>query len=96
MPGPELYPIKENILPQETLLPQYATEPRPYTDLGGFGMGGGEKSIFPPGPANEDIAKTVTTGELYNARRYAMYDPTKTEDDYAWGQSNWDKAANGI
>ena len=96
MPGPELYPIKENILPQETLLPQDRTIPRPYTDLGGPVMGGGEKSIFPPGPANEDIAKTVTTGELYNARRYAMYDPTKTEDDYAWGQSNWDKAANGI
>ena len=98
MPGNDLYPLKENILPQETLLPQGRTEPKPYTDLGGLGGGGGKAvdDFLPPAPKNADIANTVTTGELYNARRYAMYDPTKTEDDYAWGQSNWDKAANGI
>ena len=39
MPGNDLYPLKENILPQESLLPQGRTEPRPYTDLGGYGGG---------------------------------------------------------
>ena len=52
--------------------------------------------FLPPrakGPA--DLSKTVTTEQLYGARRFDFYDPTKGENEFAYGQSTMDKAING-
>ena len=42
-----------------------------------------------------DLSKTVTTEQLYGARRFDFYDPTKGENEFAYGQSTMDKAING-
>jgi hypothetical protein len=42
-----------------------------------------------------DLSKTVTTEQLYGARRFDFYDPTKGENEFAYGQSTLDKAING-
>lgn len=54
--------------------------------------------IFGKGPVVSKMLPTVTAGELYGNRRYATYDANiiDIEDQKAYAQSNWDKAANGV
>ncbi len=93
MAGTELYPIKENILPTPQSLPIGSTLP-----VAPFVASEQRKDDFLPPPASgvPQVAPMTSTGELYEARKFAMYDPSKTEEQYAYGQSAWDKAGNGL
>ena len=54
--------------------------------------------IFGKGPVVSKMLPTVSAAELYGNRRYATYDANiiDIEDQKAYAQSNWDKAANGV
>lgn len=56
------------------------------------------ESFFGKGPIVTSLAPTVSAKELYDNRRYATYSPdiVDIENQKAYGQSNWDKAANGL
>jgi len=96
MPINTLTPLKENILPTNTTIPIGSTLVDPYKEQGVIATPATKRPNFlPPPPSEEDKLPTmVTSEELYGARRYSMYDPAKTEDDYRWGQSGWDRAAH--
>jgi len=96
MPINSLTPLKENILPQNIDIPIGSTVPSPYKDQGTISTPVIDHPDFmpPPPKAGEELPAMVTSGELYGARRYKMYDPSKTENDYRWGQSGWDRAVN--
>ena len=54
--------------------------------------------FFGKGPIESSIAPTVTSGELYENRRYGLYSPDiiDIEDQKAYAQTYGEKAANGI
>jgi hypothetical protein len=54
--------------------------------------------IFGNGPVISEMLPTVSAAELYGNRRYATYDANiiDIEDQKAYAQSGWDKAANGV
>ena len=93
-----LYPVRQAVkpIPSELEIP---STPIPPPQINGIGYGKGDPSpdrFFTP-PGEEDAeAYTVTSGQLYRARRFPFYHPDKTEDDFAHGQSLLDKAANGV
>jgi len=89
-----LSPLKENVLPTNTLIPIDATRPGGYPNLGGT-VPPIEDNFLPP-PSKSELPRTVTTQELYEARRFPVFNPEKTENDFAYGQSWRDKAVNGI
>lgn len=93
MAGTDLYPIKENIQPNLLSLPVGSTLP-----MTPFLASEQRKDDFLPPPASglPQVAPTLTTGELYENRKFGLYDPFKTEEQYAYGQSAWDKAGNGL
>jgi len=93
MAGTDLYPIKENIQPNLPSLPVGSTLP-----MTPFVASEQRKDDFLPPPASglPQVAPTLTTGELYENRKFGLYDPSKTEEQYAYGQSAWDKAGNGL
>ena len=93
MAGTDLYPIKENIQPTLSSLPVGSTLP-----MTPFVASEQRKDDFLPPPAIglPQIASTLSTGELYENRKFGLYDPSKTEEQYAYGQSAWDKAGNGL
>jgi len=73
----------------------------PLTDGGGGDgnlMRASSDPIFGNGPVVSKMLPTVTAGELYDNRRYKTYDANivDIEDQKAYAQSNWDKAANGV
>jgi len=53
--------------------------------------------FLPPRAKSGDdgLSKTVTTEELYGGRRFDFFEPTKGENEFAYGQSTMDKAING-
>jgi len=53
--------------------------------------------FLPPRAKSGDdgLSKTVTTEQLYGARRFDFFEPTKGENEFAYGQSTMDKAING-
>jgi len=55
-------------------------------------------SFFGNGPVVSNMLPTVSSKELYDNRRYGVYsaDTIDIEDQKAYAQSNWDKAANGV
>ena len=55
-------------------------------------------AFFGDGPKVTQMLPTVSAKELYENRRYGIYnqDIVDIEDQKAYAQSNWDKAANGI
>jgi predicted nucleic acid-binding Zn-ribbon protein len=65
--------------------------------LGGRPLSATER-FFGEGPIVTPMAPTVSAKELYENRRYATYSPDiiDIEDQKAYAQSNWDKAANGL
>ena len=75
-----------------TPMPQYRG-----VDLSsGDGMVNVSDDFLPPRATGaSDLSKTVTTEQLYGARRFDFYDPTKGENEFAYGQSTMDKAING-
>ncbi len=95
-------PIKENILPVSSTIP---------TGVGGNLLGAISpdlqstavpddgfflKSTIGMGSNTSSLPRTYTNQQLYDNRRFDMFNPLKTENEYAYGQSNADKAANGL
>jgi hypothetical protein len=97
----DLNPILVNTDTSPLNLPNPATPvPNAYADLGG-GKGAQRSatdSFFGNGPVVSNMLPTVTAKELYENRRYGTYssDIIDIEDQKAYAQSNWDKAANGV
>ena len=96
MVNDNLSPLKENILPTSELLPVGANKPLNYLgDLSGPATPV-EDDFMPPAAKRYELPKTVTSKQLYEGRRFPIYNPEKTENDFAYGQSIRDKAVNGI
>ena len=91
-----LTPIKENILPTSDLIPVGQLRPANYSpDLSGA-VPPVEDNFMPPPAKKTELPRTVTTQELFEARRFPVYNPEKTENDFAYAQSFRDKAVNGV
>ena len=90
-----LSPLTENVLPTNTLIPLGATQPAEYQNLGGTATPV-QDNFLPPASKGDPLAPTVTTEQLYGARRFPFYNPLKGENEFAYGQSLRDKAVNGV
>ena len=99
MAGTDLFPVKENIVPLNSSPEIGSTAPSvsaiPTT---AFGASEARKDDFmlPTAEHTQGIAETVTSQDLYDARRFPVFNREKTEEDFAYGQSAWDKAKFGI
>lgn len=95
MAGTDLYPTLENVTPIPSLQP---TGAGPNLSLASPFQASEERknNFYPSADYTQDIAKTVTSQELYDARKFPSYNPEKTEEDYAYGQTTYEKAKNGI
>jgi len=99
MAGTDLYPVTENIVPLNTGTNVGSTEPSIVPIRGSnFAASEDRKDDFMPPSADrtEGLAETVTSQNLYDARKFPVFNREKTEDDFAYGQSAWDKAKFGI
>ena len=97
----DLNPILANTDTSPLDLPNPATPvPHSYADLGGGrgASGSALDSFFGNGPVVSNMLPTVSAKELYENRRYGTYSANilDLEDQKAYAQSGWDKAANGI
>jgi len=95
----DLNPILANTDTSPLDLPNPATPvPHSYADLGGGKAQGAIDSFFGNGPVVSNMLPTVSARELYENRRYGTYssDIIDIEDQKAYAQSGWDKAANGV
>jgi hypothetical protein len=106
----DLNPILLNEDSNPLNLPNPSTPtPNYYRNLGGGGGGNSNGStsgkqssmvdqFFGSGPVVSPMLPTVSAKELYDNRRYGKYNANivDIEDQKAYAQSNWDKAANGI
>lgn len=97
----DLNPILLNTDTSPLDLPNPATPiPHSYADLGGGrgAQGSATDGFFGNGPVVSNMLPTVTAKELYENRRYGTYssDIIDLEDQKAYAQSGWDKAANGV
>jgi hypothetical protein len=90
-----LSPLTENVLPTNTNIPIGTSEPAQYQNLGGTATPV-QNNFLPPPSKGNPLAPTVTTEQLYGARRFPFYNPLKGENEFAYGQSLRDKAVNGI
>jgi hypothetical protein len=99
MAGTDLKPVRENVLPSlkpvdvAPMVPVSRT-PRAY-DLSVER----KNDIIPLPTPNSDssgFTKIVSSQDLYENRQYDSYDPEKSPDFYAYGQSTTDKALNGL
>ena len=99
MAGPNLRPVKENVLPSVEPLSIGPMRPLPRT-AGAYELSEERKNNIIPLPApNSDssgFTKIVSSQDLFENRQYDSYDPEKSPDFYAYGQSTTDKALNGI
>ena len=91
-----LSPLTENVLPTNTNIPIGTSEPAQYQNLGGTTTPITDSFLPPPARGGDSLAPTVTTEQLYEARRFPFYNPLKGENEFAYGQSWRDKAVNGI
>ena len=93
---------KETELPVIPVGSTPAPSGRMYGASSGGNGGGSEKDpldkFFGAGPVVSPMLPTVSAKDLYNNRRYAVYNPETVdiEDQKAYAQSTWDKATNGI
>lgn len=99
MAGTDLKPVKENVLP--SLEPMNIGPMRPLSPTpSAFQISEERKSDIIPLPApNSDssgFTKIVSSQDLFENRQYDSYDPDKSPDFYAYGQSTTDKAINGL
>ena len=74
--------------------------PNKYAPLG-TGAGKGVSpidSFFGKGPIVSPMLPTISSQRLYETRRYSTFDENlvNIENQKAYAQSNWDKAANGV
>lgn len=94
--------LRENILPvsKDFDIPNIqVSSPRPFDFKSDPSVGPGlkEYSFAPPPTAKDSSLGTMyTSEEMYNARKFPIYDPTKTEDDFAYGQDWTSKMVNGV
>ena len=99
MAGTDLFPIKENVTPLNASPQIGSTDPSvSVSPISAFAASEERKDDFMPPTASQTkgIAETVTSQELYDARRFPVFNREKTEEDFAYGQSSWDKAKFGI
>ena len=99
MAGTDLKPVRENVLP--SLEPLKIAPMRPLSPTPrAFEISEERKNSIIPLPApNSDssgFTKIVSSQDLYENRQYDSYDPDKSPDFYAYGQSTTDKAINGL
>lgn len=101
MAGTDLNPVLTNVLP--TVSPQIVPQQRPLLKGGDAvnlsGNGDPHSDIIPlPAPNTDEsgYTKIVSAKELFDNRQYDVFDPDKSENFYAYGQSGWDKAINGV
>ena len=99
MAGTDLKPVRENVLP--SLEPMNIGPMRPLSPTpGAFELSEERKNDIIPLPApNSDssgFTKIVSSQDLFENRQYNSYDPDKSPDFYAYGQSTTDKAINGL
>ena len=99
MAGTDLFPVKENITPLNSATEIGSTDPfvsaapvNPFT----ASEARKDESMFPSAEHTQGIAETVTSQNLFDARRFPVFNREKTEEDFAYGQSAWDKAKFGI
>lgn len=99
----DLNPILLNKDSNPLNLPNPATPtPNRYANLSGTSLsprgGTATDEFFGSGPVVSPMLPTVSAKELYDNRRYGKYDRgvVDIEDQNAYAQSGWDKAANGI
>jgi predicted NAD-dependent protein-ADP-ribosyltransferase YbiA (DUF1768 family) len=96
MAGTDLYPVRENIPPIPSLQPIGSTQAN-LSVASPYEASAKRKDDFYPSANNtQDIAKTVTSQELFDARKFPSFNPEKTEEDYAYGQTTFEKAKNGL
>jgi len=99
-----LNPVLENKSSDIPVLPNLRT---PYpNNYGSFPTGpltsgkmpSATDQFFGAGPSITEMLPTVSVAELSANRRYSAYNPyvVDIENQKAYAQSNWDKAANGI
>jgi hypothetical protein len=99
MAGSDLFALKENIVPLNSSPEIGSTDPSvSVSAVSPYAASEERKDDFMPPTANQTkgIAETVTSQELYDARRFPVFNREKTEEDFAYGQSAWDKAKFGI
>ena len=101
MAGTDLNPVLTNVLP--TVSPQIVPKQLPLLKGGDAvnlsGNGDPHSDIIPlPAPNTDEsgYTKIVSAKELFDNRQYDVFDPDKSENFYAYGQSGWDKAINGV
>lgn len=99
MAGTDLKPVRENVLP--SLEPIKIGPMRPLSPTpGAYELSEERKNDIIPLPApNSDssgFTKIVSSQDLFENRQYDSYDPDKSPDFYAYGQSTTDKAINGL
>ena len=99
MAGTDLFPIKENVTPLNSSPQIGSTDPSvSASPISAYAASEERKDDFMPPTASQTkgIAETVTSQELYDARKFPVFNREKTEEDFAYGQSGWDKAKFGI
>ena len=101
MAGTDLFALKENVVPVNTAPEIGSTDPSVSVSAispSAFAASEERKDDFMPPTASQTkgIAETVTSEQLFDARRFPVFNREKTEEDFAYGQSTWDKAKFGI
>jgi len=98
MPINDLSPLTENILP--TSRPQSVGNsiPNPYMEGSGNGDSGSKRPDYLPPLASgkDEMPITATSGQLHDARKFSVFDPTKTENEFAYGQGFVSKMVSGV
>lgn len=99
MAGTDLKPLMDNVLPSINPIQVAPIRPVSATPRA-FELSEERKNNIIPLPApNSDssgFTKIVSSQELFENRQYDTYDPEKSPDFYAYGQSTTDKALNGL
>lgn len=97
MAGTDLFPVKENVLPTNAPTEIGSTGPS-VSPTTAFGASEARKNdfMFPTADHTKGMAETVTSQDLYDARKLPVFNRELTEEDFAYGQSAWDKAKFGI
>lgn len=99
MAGTDLKPVRENVLPSLKLVDVAPMVPVSRTPRAYDLSVERKNEIIPLPTPNSDssgFTKIVSSQDLYENRQYDSYDPEKSPDFYAYGQSTTDKAVNGL
>ena len=101
MAGTDLKPVLTNVLPEANPVPigvsaKLPTPTRAYNISEGNRAATGIIPLPAPNTDESGFTKMVSSQDLFENRQYDAFDPEKSPDFYAYGQSTTDKAINGI